>query len=291
MRIIDAHVHLYPDEVNRDPAAWARARGETEWAGLCTRRRKNGTAVQGFPSVDELLWEMDRAGVARAVLLGWYWAHAETCAWQNRFYVECVRTHPDRLSAFATVQPLAGRAAVLAELRRGVDEGLVGIGELSPHAQAHTVTEDGFCAALEFAAERRLPVTLHVTDPNSRDYPGRVDTPLEDFVALARARPSVNLILAHWGGLLPLRNPAALQLSNLHYDSAASPLMYDDTIWRRFLAVVPADRVLFGSDFPLTLYPKIESAPGLTRVLAEAKSAGVPANVMAENAARLLRLG
>ncbi|ACB76859.1 amidohydrolase family protein [Opitutus terrae] len=290
MRIIDAHVHLYPAEANRDPAGWARAQGEPDWAGLCTRRRKNGGAVQSFPSTDELLREMDRAGVARAVLLGWYWAKPETCAWQNRFYAECGRAHPDRLSAFATVQPGAGRAAVLTELRRATEEGLVGIGELSPHAQAHTMADDGFGAVLEFAAERRLPVTLHVTDPNSRDYPGRVETPLEDFAALAQARSSVNFILAHWGGLLPLRDASAARLSNVYYDSAASPLMYDDSIWRRFLAVVPAERVLFGSDFPLNVYPKLERVPGMVRLLDEAKSAGVPDTVMGGNVTRLLGL-
>ena len=73
MQVIDSHVHLYPAELNAEPAAWAAARGEAHWAKLCTRRRKDGAAVQGFPDVGELLREMDRAGVERAVLLGWYW--------------------------------------------------------------------------------------------------------------------------------------------------------------------------------------------------------------------------
>ena len=47
---------------------WAAARGESLWAALCTRRRKGGRAVQGFPSVEQLLRDMDEVGVARAVL-------------------------------------------------------------------------------------------------------------------------------------------------------------------------------------------------------------------------------
>ena len=78
MRVIDSHVHLYPAELNCAPVAWAESHGEMQWAGLCLRRRKNGLAVQGFPSVEELLQEMDRAGVERVVLLGWYWANAAT---------------------------------------------------------------------------------------------------------------------------------------------------------------------------------------------------------------------
>src|SRR5689334_22215971 len=79
MRVIDCHVHLYPPEVNRDPTAGALTHGEMQWAGLVMRRRKDGRAVQHFPNLHELLQEMDRAEVERAVLLGWYWSKLETC--------------------------------------------------------------------------------------------------------------------------------------------------------------------------------------------------------------------
>src|SRR5580704_10473136 len=105
MGFIDCHVHLYPLEINRDPAGWAAAAGEPHWAALCTRRRKDGRPVQGFPDLDRLLLDLDAAGIERAVLLGWYWEKPESCRSQNRFYAECVKLHPDRLSAFATVHP------------------------------------------------------------------------------------------------------------------------------------------------------------------------------------------
>src|SRR5436309_8947275 len=87
--IIDAHVHLYPREVDLDPAGWAARQGERHWAVLCTRKRRDGRPVQTLPTREELLHAMDIAGVARAVLLGWYWESAATCEWQNRFYAEC----------------------------------------------------------------------------------------------------------------------------------------------------------------------------------------------------------
>lgn len=291
MRIIDAHVHIYPPEVNRDPAAWAQAHGEPAWAQMCTRRRKSGRPVQGFPGVDELLRQMDAAGVERAVLLGWYWQQLETCELQNRFYAACVRARPDRLSGFATIQPRAGRTAARAEMRRARDDGLVGLGELSPHTQGYTTDDDAFRGVLELGAELRWPVNLHVTDPNTRDYPGRVETPLEDFVRLARDWPRVQFILAHWGGLLPLRDRETVELGNLFYDTAASPLVYDDSVWRRFLAAVPAGQVLFGSDYPLDLFPSHADGPEMTRFIAEARRAGVPDSVLRGNAARLLGLG
>ena len=288
--IVDAHVHLYPDEVGRDPAGWAAAAREPQWAVLATRRRRDGRPVQVFPTVEELLLEMDAAGVDRAVLLGWYWENALTCTVQNRFYARCVREHPDRLMAFATVQPVAGPAAVQEELRRAHGEGLCGLGELSPHSQGYAVTDPAFGAVLTLAGELGLPVNLHITDPASRPFPGRVETPLADFKMLAQLYPGTRFILAHWGGGLPLVDATvnAGNLPNVYYDTAASPLLYDAGIWSRALPVYGEDRVLFGSDYPLNLYPRSDAEPAMTRLLAEARAANVPAGVFAANVRRLL---
>ena len=289
MRIIDAHVHLYPPEVAAHPAAWAAACGEAHWATLCTRRRADGRAVQGFPSVDELLREMDRADVERAVLLGWYWERPETCLWQNRFYADCVHAHPDRLGAFATLHPRAGHSATLGEINFAGDTGLIGLGELSPHSQGYGIDDPVFRAALTLAGERKLPVNLHVTDPDGRKYPGRVETPLADFTRLAREFPTVTFILAHWGGLLPLRDTGALGLTNVFYDTAASPLLYDAGVWRRFIEAVGAERVLFGSDYPLNLYPKLVAGPEMELLVAEAEAGGAGEAVLRGNATQLLK--
>ena len=120
LRAIDAHVHLYPPEVNGDPLGWAEAHGERHWALLCGRQRA-GRPVQTFPEVNDLLVAMDAADIERAVLLGWYWERPATGASQNRFYGECLRAHPDRLSAFATIHPAAGWEGLRAEMQRARD--------------------------------------------------------------------------------------------------------------------------------------------------------------------------
>jgi predicted TIM-barrel fold metal-dependent hydrolase len=110
---------------------------------------------------------------------------------------------------------------------------------------------------------------------------------------LARKYPRTTFILAHWGGLLPLRHPGALKLPNVYYDTAASPLLYREDIWRRFLAAVPNDRVLFGSDYPLNVYPGIDAEPNMARLIAElhrTASTGDQLQVVAcDNAARIIR--
>lgn len=273
MRVIDAHVHLYPPEAGREPTAWAEANREKHWATLCTRRRKNGRLVQGFPSVDQLLRDMDAAGVARAVLLGWYWENHATCVGHNAFYVDCIKAHPDRLSAFATVHAAAGKEA-LEEVRRAKGEGLIGLGELSPHSQNIALNDPGWIKLLELAGELKLPVNLHVTDSKSAPYPGRIETPLVDFVRMARDFPQTKFILAHWGGGLAFDSECR-SLRNVYFDTAASPLIYGSDVWGRGLSATRNDRVLFGSDYPLVLYPKTETAPGFIGILDEAMSAGL----------------
>lgn len=257
MPVIDAHVHLYPPGMNRDPAGWAAAHGEPHWAVMCARvRRATGRPVQKFPSVDELLRDMDAAGVDRAVLLGWYWEKHDTCALQNRFYARCVRGHPDRLSAFAAVHAGAGGRA-LEEVRRAQGEGLVGLGELSPHSQRVAVDDPGWHAVLDLAGELGLPVNLHVTDPAGGKYPGRVETPPADFLAMATAFPQVKFILAHWAGRLWREPEAGGRLpGNVWIDTAATPLLYGEPIWVEGLRACGAERVLWGTDYPLDLYPR-----------------------------------
>ncbi len=273
MRVIDAHVHLYPPEAGREPTAWALANGESHWAKLCTRRRKDGRLVQGFPTVDHLLRDMDTAGVSKAVLLGWYWENHATCVRQNTFYADCVRAHPDRLAGFASVHPAAG-AAALDEVKRAHDAGLIGLGELSPHSQRVAWDDPWWIKLIGLAGELKLPVNLHVTDPKSAAYPGRIETPLVDFLRLAREFPQTKFILAHWGGGLAFDSGCRL-LRNIYYDTAASPLLYGPDVWGRGLSAVPDERVLFGSDYPLILYPKTETGPGFLGVLREAKAAGL----------------
>ncbi len=294
MPIIDAHIHLYPEEVNRDPAGWASAQGEDHWATLCTRVRAGGQPVQGFPSVDDLLWEMDEAAVERGVLLGWYWSRPETCVLQNRFYADCVKQHPDRLSAFATFHPAAGLALTIDEITRAHESGLMGLGELSPHSQRIAVDNPVLAEALSLAGKLKMPVNVHVTEPESRAYPGKVSTPLEDFLSMAKAHPATTFILAHWGGRLPLVAGQRLP-DNIYYDTAASPLLYDQTIWRKFVSAVGNDQVIFGSDYPLNLYPSIDPSATMSRLVAEVHRSELTAAelkpLLSENFRRLVPSG
>jgi len=82
--------------------------------------------------------------------------------------------------------------------------------------------------------------------------------------------------------------------ANVYYDSAASPLLYSSKIFRTVIDLVGSDKVLFGSDFPLILYPKRQTEPDFTPFLDEIRGLGLSTEewekVMGGNARRVFEM-
>jgi predicted TIM-barrel fold metal-dependent hydrolase len=291
--IVDAHVHVYPAQVAADPAAWGRARGETGWADCVAPEGRR--SIQGWADPDALIADMDEAGVDACVMLGWYWERQETCDLQNGWYSEWIRRHPGRLMGFAAVQPAAGPRSIDG-LKRALDSGLCGVGESLPQAQGFALDDPLWRRVVETAVIRRVPITLHATDPEAGPAAGP-KTPLGAYVRLAREYPEATLILAHWGGGLALRGlPEGEQLpANIYFDTAASPLLCEIGAFRRAVDRVGAERILYGSDYPLILYPRETRRPGFKRFLGEIDRAGLGAGeraaILGSNIRRLLAQG
>ncbi|MCC5023151.1 MAG: amidohydrolase family protein [Candidatus Synoicihabitans palmerolidicus] len=293
-RILDSHIHAYPSEVFANPRAWGETHGEPWWTESVAPLDR--PSIQGWADLNQLLRDMDHAGIEQVVMLGWYWQQPSTCELQNQWFLEWHHLHPDRIKAFATVQPAAGPRG-LDNVRRCLDAGLLGIGELRPQIQGFSLADDSFAALAQLAATREVPINLHVTDPTLDGRPGAIATPLADYVFAAQSFPDTTFILAHWGGGLPfheLTPRVARALRNVYYDTAASPLLYRIEVFRRVVNLIGADRILFGSDYPLRLYPRTESAPGFERFLNDIRHAGLSSAeldaIMGDNLRRLLRL-
>ncbi len=293
--IIDSHIHMYMPEVYQDPQAWARKVDEPYWALLITGR-PGRPSIQGWATVERLLLDMDQAGVDRVVMQGMYWQNLETCVTQNNWYIKWCRQYPHRLVGFAVVQPKAGDRA-LDEVRRAVGEGLRGLGEMLPYAQGYHMRDPDFLRVVELLIQLNVPLCLHVSEPVGHVYPGKSTTPLEDYFWLATQYPELKLILAHWGGLLPfyeLMKGVPEQLKNVYYDTAATPLLYRREVYKAVVDVVGAQKILYGSDYPLLIYPGYEREPRFTRLLDEMRSAGLTSQelglVLGGNVARLLNL-
>jgi len=262
MPVVDAHIHAYPPEVFADPVRWGAERGEAWWTRCVAPPGKR--SLQGWATIDQLLRDMDAAGVEQVVMLGWYWERQATCDWQNSCYGDWHRAHPDRIQAFASVNPAAGVTAREA-LERALDGGLCGIGELLPQVQGGRLDDDDWGRVFALAAARGIPVNLHVTDPLScRPDSGMVATPLDTYLQMIGAHPGTTFILAHWGGGLPFYelNPKLKPLfQNVYYDTAATPLLYDPSVFRRVADIIGPERILWGTDYPLLTHPRLTREP------------------------------
>ncbi len=220
--------------------------------------------------MEQTLAAMDAAGVAQTVLLGWYWENETTCRWQNEVIAQWVQAAPERFIGFASIHPGGSAESVIAQCEHALGLGLRGVGELHPGMQQFNSSSEGWLALAEWCIAHDWPINCHATEAVGHDHPGSVPTPLNDFLRMAEASPALKLILAHWGGGLAFfeLNPRLRKaLKNVYYDTSASPLLYEPSIFRRLIEIIEAEKILFGSDFPLRLYPRTQKTPDYTTFL------------------------
>ncbi len=268
MTIIDCHTHCYPEQLSASPTAWAKTYNELHWASIVAPADR--PSIQGWATLDEMLEAMDAASVYKAVLLGWYWENEATCRWHNEHIAEWVAAAPERFIGFAAIDPSGTKANVIDQCEYARSLGLCGVGELHPGVQQFDASGIGWQALANWCVENNWPVNMHATEVVGRNLPGTVPTPMNDFVNMARTNPKLKLILAHWGGGLAFfeLNPFLQKaLQNVYYDTAASPLLYDMSIFRRVIDIVGADKILFGSDYPLKLYPRTQQTPDFAKYI------------------------
>ncbi|MGQ9501226.1 MAG: amidohydrolase family protein [Anaerolineae bacterium] len=290
---IDAHVHYMPPLTSEELEALCQQ--EPYW-GLLLRPPSGARSLQGWVSAERMLQDMDVAGVDRVVIQAQYRRTHEACVEHNDQLLALVRRWPRRVAAFAVVQPMAG-ARARDELRRCLDNGMRGVGELNPYAQGFAINHPNFLRLVETCIMYDVPLSLHVSEEVGRYYLGKSTTPLRHYYWLACRYPELKLILAHWGGGLffyELMPGVRKALRNVWYDTAASPLLYPTAdIFEVALRCVDHRKLLFGSDYPLIIFPRRQSEPDLWSFREQVRSLLSPEvceAVLGGNAARLLKL-
>ena len=241
--IIDSHVHILPERM-RDARAEIGA-GEP-WFAVCHQ----GDRV--IATERDLLEAMDAAGVDRAVCFAWPFADPALCAEVNEHLAGVQHRNPDRVIAFATINPSTPDAA--AEVERCARLGLRGIGELNCDAQGFSLDDPGIEAAVEASISTGLPWTLHCSEPVGHEYAGKGTTTPDKVVRFVTRHPELQLICAHLGGGLPFfaHMPEVSDVCRrLWFDTAAGPFLYAPSAYRAVVELCGADRLLFGSDYPL----------------------------------------
>jgi predicted TIM-barrel fold metal-dependent hydrolase len=276
--IVDFHTHVFPPEVKKNRSKYIER--DPCFALLYSdSKAKMATA-------DELIAGMDEAGVDISVILNIGWTTHELCVETNDYIIDSVSRYPQRLVGFCAVQPQSPKAAV-AEIERCAKAGIKGVGEMRPDMQLFDLGDEVVMEPLVGVLRKhQLILLLHASEPIGHDYPGKgVITPdiLYPFIT---SFPDLTIVCAHWGGGLPfyaLMPEVKKAISNVYFDSAASPFLYSPQVYNQVSQLVGADKVLFGSDYPLLAQSRLLEEIKALDLAEDAKNL-----ILSGNALRLL---
>jgi uncharacterized protein len=281
--IVDAHTHVFPPsfiaERNRLLAE------EPVFADLYS------SAKSKLATDDDLAWAMAEVEADAAVVAGFAWMDPGRCREHNDWLLTAGSASNGRLLPFCCVPP-GDADTVTAEMERCAALGAAGFGELRlEHAGAGLRSQTELDAIAVAATRLGLPVLLHASEPVGHRYAGKEGGPLDALWRLRERHEPLTLILAHLGGGLPFywhmpEVGAVFDEGRTFVDTAAVPWLYDLGVLRFVVDLIGADRVLFGSDFPLR-HPRRDLAFLRNSGLTESELAAIAGG----NAARLFRIG
>lgn len=269
MKMIDFHVHLFPDVL---------AEKTLEKLSRTAADEHGNAPYFSDATVRGTLEKMDVWGVDAAVT-----QHIATSVRSmhkvNDFAASVLC---DRLYAFGSVHPDAPDAPE--ELERIKALGLNGV-KLHPDYQEFYVDDSRMAPLYEKMAQLGLPVLFHAGwDPLSPDC---IHAGPERMKSVVEAYPNLTVIAAHLGGMrcYDAVEKHLLGRKNLYLDTAmTAPYLQEEAQYARILRGHGIDRILFATDCPW-------STP--ERELALLNKAGLTGEemdcVLYKNALRLLR--
>ncbi len=278
--IVDFHTHIFPQEIRRNRERYFPSEYTFELLYKSPKSKLIGAK--------ELVTTMVEQGIDRSVVFGFPWKNSETFKMHNDYVIESIIRYPNQLIGFGCFDMFHSEVSVEAE--RCLDSGLSGIGELAFY-------ESGIDEAalrkldpvMEVCLKRDYPVLIHTNEPVGHNYPGKTANTLSQIYQLIRRFSDNTIVLAHWGGGIfffnLMKKEVKESLRNVYFDIAASPFLYDPLVYRIAIQTIGAEKILFGSDFPLIIparYFKEFEKVGLSKAEKE--------SICGDNAARLLKL-
>ncbi len=243
--IIDCHTHVFPPQIKKKRSDYID--------------RDPGFAVLYSPkdaklaTADELIDSMDQEDIDISVIANIGWTTHELCVEINDYILESIARYPKRLIGFGSIQPNSLEAAV-AEIERCAQGGMRGIGEIRPDMQLFDLNDEIMAPIMETLRKHKLILLTHASEPVGHYYPGKGAITPEMLYPFIASFPDLTIICAHWGGGLPfyaLMPEVKKAMKNVFFDTAASPYLYSPEIYQQVIPLVGADKILFGSDYPL----------------------------------------
>ena len=227
-KILDAHCHIYPDKI-----ADKAVQNVGEFYHL--EMHMNGT-------VENLLACGEKAGITNFLVHS-----VSTTPHQvksiNEFISSQVHAHPDKLIGFGTLHP--DSETMEADVEHLMGLGLKGV-KLHPDFQKFALDSEKSVEMCKLFAGK-LPLLIHAGDPRYE-----FSNP-ENILRFIEQVPDMVVIAAHFGGWNNWQKAGEVLpgTKNLYVDSSSSfyHMTADEAI--RLIEAFGADRVLFGSDYPM----------------------------------------
>lgn len=230
-KIIDFHAHVFPDKIV-DKA--------TKSIGKFYDMQMNENGC-----VSLLLRHMERNGITHFVIQSVATTPAQVVS-INDFISETVKEHPGVFTGFGTIHP--DFEDIEGEVERMIKIGLKGV-KLHPDFQKFNI-DDKKALKIYEAMEGRLPLLIHTGDYRyDYSHPRRMANVIKMF-------PGLDVVAAHFGGW-SVQDEALDSLYDLRcwVDSSSTfPFINDPKRSRELVNRWGADRILFGTDFPMADY-------------------------------------
>ncbi len=226
MKIIDFHAHIYPDKI-------------AEKASQATGDFYNITPAYSGTS-QELLSSGKAAGVSGFVLLP-VATKPDQVHHINEFTAEEVRAHKE-FYGFGTLHPECDD--LIEETERIISLGLKGI-KLHPDTQQFNTDDDRLFEVFDYI-QGRIPLLVHCGDKRfDYSHPRRLKNVINNF-------PHLQIIAAHLGGWSLFEQAfEILRDTDCFLDISSTMMFLPPEKVVRYIHGYGADRILFGTDFPL----------------------------------------
>ncbi len=276
--IIDFHTHIFSPQIKENRQRYINI----DPCFDILYSQKNAVLA----TADELISSMDKNAVDVSVVLNIGWTTQELCIETNDYIMESIARYPHRLVGFCAVQPRFIESA-LDEIERCAKEGIRGVGEIRPDIQLFEFRDNEIMKPfVGLLKKHKLILLSHSSEPVGHNYPGKGTVTPEMLYSFITSYPDLTIVCAHWGGGLPfyaLMPEVKKVLDNVFFDTAASPFLYYPQIYSQVIQLVGAEKILYGSDYPLL---------SQKRLLGEIRSLCLPEEtknlILSGNAQRLL---
>jgi predicted TIM-barrel fold metal-dependent hydrolase len=253
--IINTHCHLTTYKQDFSEAMGAlyennyRRKGELNWW-----TGKPWTAQDFCVTPEKLVADMDRAGVDKSVIMGYYMQTMGNIKPDLPEYIsECVTKFPDRIIGFYTANPLGGLRTVR-EIENYVGRGSLSGVKIMPGYDAVAINDHRIWPIYEVTQELGVPIIIHTGHsslPHAKSLTYNHPLFIED---LALAFPNLKIIAAHTGMHWPEDGlTVLLRYPNVYGDFAFWSTMpffkiVETMVWAKKLGLF--SKLLWGTDYP-----------------------------------------